>query len=253
VTETFQELALELDLSELTRYLGYPQGWVPANELRARVERVARQHIEVLEPRGTYSVYTVSARAPHGLTLGGVTIRGKVGEYLGSSDRVAAFVVTVGDGIGRLAQELCAAGDALEGWVCDALGSWAAEAAADALMARLQARLASGEGLTLRYSPGYCGMDMDQQPALFELTRPASVGVSLLPSQFMAPAKSVSGLVGIGPATVQQQLSPCDRCPQRGCHMRRESPAIVQGKLGAQREELGRRCSPPIPLGPELG
>jgi len=38
----------------------------------------------------------------------------------------------------------------------------------------------------------------------------------------MQPLKSISGIVGLGPREVVGiHLSPCERCPQIGCHMRR--------------------------------
>lgn len=221
MTEIFQELTPAFDRAELMRYLGYPRSRAPCHDLMLRVERVVAQGIALLEPRGIYSTHSVAARSPFRLTLDGLTIEGRVAEYLGSCDRIAAFVVTVGDGIARLSAELCGAGDALDGWICDAVGSWAAEAAAEALMACLKTRLDVGEGLTLRYSPGYCGMEMNQQAPLFALTHPETIGVSLLPSQFMHPSKSISGLVGIGRAAVERNGSPCDHCSQRGCRMRR--------------------------------
>jgi hypothetical protein len=65
-------------------------------------------------------------------------------------------------------------------------------------------------------------MDLSQQRIIFTLTRSGSIGVSLLPSLLMQPMKSVSGLVGLGPRElVGVNLSPCDRCLQIGCHMRR--------------------------------
>jgi cobalamin-dependent methionine synthase I len=74
----------------------------------------------------------------------------------------------------------------------------------------------------MRYSPGYCGMDLRQQQNLFRLVPAESIGITLLPSQLMQPMKSVSGIVGLGPKElVGGNLSPCDRCPQVGCHMRR--------------------------------
>jgi hypothetical protein len=65
-------------------------------------------------------------------------------------------------------------------------------------------------------------MDLPQQRTIFALAQPGSIGVSLLPSMLMQPMKSVSGLVGLGPRElVGVNLSPCERCPQIGCHMRR--------------------------------
>jgi cobalamin-dependent methionine synthase I len=65
-------------------------------------------------------------------------------------------------------------------------------------------------------------MDLAEQRKLFQLARAESAGISLLPSLLMEPLKSVSGIVGLGPrSAVGTTLTPCDRCPLIGCHMRR--------------------------------
>jgi len=104
----------------------------------------------------------------------------------------------------------------------DATGSWAVEAAADALMLRIRGHLGDGEELTLRYSPGYCGMEIGQQSRLFELVQADAVGVTLLPSMLMHPLKSISGLVGLASKeAVGLYRSPCVVCGRVGCPMRR--------------------------------
>ncbi len=72
------------------------------------------------------------------------------------------------------------------------------------------------------YSPGYCGMPLTEQTKLFGLFDPENVGVRLSSDCLMRPLKSVSGLIGLGPAEdVKEFGSPCDRCELRGCAMRR--------------------------------
>jgi len=74
----------------------------------------------------------------------------------------------------------------------------------------------------MRYSPGYCGMDLGEQRNLFQLASAEAVGIVLGASLLMEPLKSISGIVGLGPkAEVGIHLSPCERCPLVGCHMRR--------------------------------
>ena len=207
---------------ELHRYLGYPPEAAPAPGMAERIAQMVAEARPCLRPRGTYSVYAVSSRTAHSLKLDRTTISGNIGEYLEEADRVAVFAVTVGEGISHLAESAAKDGDALAAWVMDAVGSWAAEAAADALMLHLRRHLRNEEELTLRYSPGYCGMDIGQQRKLFQLMQSDAVGVRLMPSLLMHPLKSISGLVGLAPKeAVSRFHSPCDICPLVGCHMRR--------------------------------
>jgi hypothetical protein len=210
------------DSAEIHRFLGYRDGLTPRSRVSQRIEQIVSQGRPLLEPRGTFSIYEVQERTRQSLTLAGVRVIGNVGEFLRFANRVGAFVVTAGEGISLLSEEAAKGGDAFTAWVLDALGSWAAEAAAQALEERIRPYLRDQEVLTLRYSPGYCGMDIAQQRALFQLVQADSVGVALLPSLLMRPLKSISGIIGLGPKEAAEYYrSPCDFCDQAGCHMRR--------------------------------
>jgi hypothetical protein len=207
---------------EIHRYLGYPRDVVPAPRMAEQIDSVVAEALACLQPRGVYSLYRLSDRSAHSLKLGNSTILGNIGEYLEHADHVAVFAVTVGNEISHLAGSAGKNGDPFSAWIMDAVGSWAAEGAADALMLRVRRHLRGGQDLTLRYSPGYCGMDIRQQAKLFQLMPADSVGVRLLPSMLMVPLKSISGLVGIAPQqAVSCYRSPCDICARVGCHMRR--------------------------------
>ena len=221
--EIFQDLPIApTDLLEIHRYLGYPRETAPAPRIAVRIAQIVAEARPCLRPRGTYAVYAVSNRTAHALQLDGITISGNIGEFLEQADRVAVFVVTVGKEISHLVESTAKNGDAFSAWVMDAAGSWAVEGAADALMLHLRRHLQDGQELTLRYSPGYCGMDIGQQRKLFQLVQADAVGVTLMPSLLMHPLKSITGLVGLAPKeAVSLYRSPCDLCQQAGCHMRR--------------------------------
>ena len=214
--------AAAVDAAELNRYLGYPADAAPAPRLAEKIAGIAAEALACVRPRGVYSVYVSAERTAHSLKLGETTISGNIGEYLGDASRVAVFAVTVGEEISLFSEAAAKDGDAFAAWVVDATGSWAVEAAADALMLRIRGHLGDGEELTLRYSPGYCGMEIGQQSRLFELVQADAVGVTLLPSMLMHPLKSISGLVGLASKeAVSRYRSPCEVCGRLGCPMRR--------------------------------
>lgn len=223
VSGVYPELSLPFpEMHELHRYLGYSRGGVPSPAVAQRVEIALAELLPHLAPRGTYGVYSVTQRTPGCMHLGGRALTGSISEFLASADRVAVFILTVGEAVSQLAAEAWRKGDSLGALMIDAIGSWAAEATADALMKRIRAQLRDDEDLTLRYSPGYCGMEIAQQQALFELANAKAVGVHLMPSLLMRPMKSISGIVGLGPkGEVAAHRAPCDYCGQVGCHMRR--------------------------------
>jgi len=210
--------------AEVRRHLGYPAHAVPKTRIAARIEDVGEAAAAVLQPRGAYAVHVVTAQTPHRIDADGAAIRGEVSRFVGTVDRVAVVVATAGAEISELAERYGSAGDSLGAWIADAIGSWAAEAAADAVTDRLRAYVGPGEALTLRYSPGYCGMAMAQQRVLFGLVQAQTAGITLLPSMLMRPLKSVSGIVGFGPIGergADAPATPCAACGRVACHMRR--------------------------------
>lgn len=209
-------------LGELERYLGYPADAAPGPRIAEQIEQAIALSMPRVQARGVYALYAVAGQTARSLQIGGVTVSGQIGKFLAAAERVAVFAVTAGSGISACVRDATRSGDMFAAWVADAVGSWAAESAADALMLRVRRHLGEAEELTLRYSPGYCGMPMREQRHLFALMPAAQIGVFLLPSLLMQPLKSISGLVGLAPAaSVARHRSPCDVCPRVECPMRR--------------------------------
>ncbi len=222
VRETVGRLPIVLQATDVLRSVGYPPGAIAPAPVVRSMEAMLVEAGPWLQPQGTYALYPIVGQTARSLRIGGATITGNIGEYLRGARRVAVFLVTVGGEITRQAGDRCRHGDAFGGLALDAIGSWAAEAAAEALLARLAGHLGANESFTLRYSPGYCGMDLAEQRTLFQLAPADAIGITLLPSLLMQPLKSISGIVGLGPRKlVGIHLSPCERCPQVGCHLRR--------------------------------
>ncbi|RIK83278.1 MAG: hypothetical protein DCC67_06030 [Planctomycetota bacterium] len=178
-------------------------------------------------PRASYLVMPVCELSPRRLRVlgprGEVEFRGAIGEFLGASEYVAAFIATAGPHVENLATELMHCGEALPAMVASAVGAERAEAAEAVVIEQLRAAAAPRSmATTLSYSPGYCGMAIAEQRTLFSLFGGDDVGVTLTESCLMQPLKSVSGLIGIGRADrVAAYGSPCDRCAMHNCNMRR--------------------------------
>ncbi len=219
-------LPLEPDRPELLRHLGYRSTQRQPRPLPQATEDLLAEAQSRLSARGVFAIYDVETPSARTMTLADVTISGAVSMFLRGATRVVVFLVTAGDEVSRMSQSAAGAGDLLGAWALDALGSWAAEAAAEALMRRLAFLLEPHEVFTLRYSPGYCGMDLAQQAALFRLVRGDLIGVTLSPLHLMMPLKSISGLVGIGPEEMLgRRRSSCSSCHDLRCPIRRPEPA----------------------------
>lgn len=220
---TFECTTFEPEMIEILRYLGYPAEAAPRPQVQQCVLHTIEQARGKLRLRAAYSIYRVVHCDPGSLALSsGETFAGRVGEFLSHAQRVAVVVATAGPEIVELSDGAARSGDVATSLVFHAIGSAGAEGCLDRLMAHLQARLDPGETLTSCFSPGYCGISIQQQRKIFGLVDAARIGVELLPSLIMKPLKSVSGLIGIGPANeIIDHGNPCTRCELLNCAMRR--------------------------------
>ena len=119
-------------------------------------------------------------------------------------------------------------GELLDALLLDAIGSAAAEAAADALNESL-CEEARAEGLHAapRVSPGYGAWDVAHQRALLALLPAAELGISLTSGQMMVPRKSVSFAVRFEcAARPGAEATLCARCGMASCRHRRPAQRV---------------------------
>jgi cobalamin-dependent methionine synthase I len=218
------ELDVRVETDEVLRMMGCGKEGKLRPEHRALVEHLIEESASVIRARGTYAVHPVTRMTDSELVLAQCPpIRGPIAGFLKPATRVAAFVATVGDEIERMADDRLRKGARLEGYILNSIGSAAADAAVDALADIIYFEDANPEeALTPPFSPGYCGLSLDEQISLFAMVNTRPLGVRLLPTMIMQPLKSVSGLIGIGPSNqVEAHGVPCQWCDLTTCHMRR--------------------------------
>ena len=102
--------------------------------------------------------------------------------------------------------------------MADAIGSVIAEACVTEVIKRLEKQIPLRH--TYPYSPGYCGWNVKEQAALFQLLPENPCGVKLTDSCLMLPVKSVSGVIGLGDE-VENKPYGCAICMNKNCYKRR--------------------------------
>lgn len=216
-----------IDRAEVLRYLGYPAGVAPRDQLQVLLDQWVAEAYRLASPRATYVILPVVEIQLRKLRLqassGVIEFHGAVGEFLGPSRFVAPFIATAGPNIERLASRLMSDQDEMAAVIVNAVGAERAEAAESVVIDNLRAQgLPSGLVPTLPYSPGYCGMALSEQRKLFAVFDGGNIGVTLTDDFLMRPLKSISGLIGLGLSSeVETAGSPCDRCEIYNCNMRR--------------------------------
>jgi hypothetical protein len=218
------DLEVRLDIREVLRMMGCGRRASVRDAVHQLVMDLVAEAQAVIRPRCAYAVYPVRRMTGQELELEGCpTIHGPIAGFLRPSRRVAAFVLTLGETTDQRAREHMQRGELLAGFTWDAIGSAAADVAVDALTQHLMEHEAGpDEAVTPPFSPGYCGILLEEQRTLFAMVEASAIGVELWPTMIMKPIKSVSGLMGIGPSSeVIAHGVPCQWCDLTTCKMRR--------------------------------
>jgi len=136
------------------------------------------------------------------------------GHLVGARSVIVA-VCTVGSKIDDYASRVMD-DDIVLGLAIDGVGSAAVEALANGVCREIELEAAEkGFQTTIPLSPGMIGWGVEEgQPVIFDLLDPAKVGVELSPYYIMAPRKSLSMIIGVGPG-INSGERICDYCAMR--------------------------------------
>ncbi len=138
-----------------------------------------------------------------------------------NSEMIALFICTAGAGIDTMSRSLYAKGNILDSYIVDTIGSAIVESAMDKIHEQLATQMEFFEyRLTNRFSPGYCGWEVEEQRKVFDFFPSGFCGIRLTDSSFMYPSKSISGIIGIG-ENVQSKSYHCADCMRRECNYRK--------------------------------
>lgn len=217
-------LEVRLRLDDVLRAMGCRDRRRVSPPVCKAVERILDATGGSVSANCVYSIHDVVGMTDTQIELEGCpAICGPIAGFVKPARRVAVFVLTLGEGIEERAKRLMTEGALFEGYAWNAVGSAGADLAVDVFTQHLLAfEVGPDEAVTPPFSPGYCGMGLDQQRAVFEILDPSVIGVRLTNTYIMEPVKSVSGLLGIGPeAEVRDRGVPCQWCDLETCSMRR--------------------------------
>jgi hypothetical protein len=211
---------LKLSSSDIESVLGYNEG-NDRGFVKSLIGEILEESREISKIRAQFTIFNNIHLDENSKSIGINTIRFQVKKtiymQLKKSESIAIFLCTAGEEIGSRSRKAMQERDFLKGYIYDVVGSEIVESVADILQAEIElAMLDSGKKITNRYSPGYCGWDVDDQHKLFELVPDNYCGIRLTPSALMDPVKSISGIIGIG-KNVKYNPYTCLMCDQNDC------------------------------------
>lgn len=144
--------------------------------------------------------------------------------YFREEDKIALALCTIGEELENMVSELNQKGELAHAVILDAIGSVAAENAADFINLQIcewcQKR---GWGTSQRFSPGYGNWSLEGQKFIFSLLPAERIKVRLNQSCMMIPIKSISFAVKIGEEFVGlSKKKICETCNLKNCPYRRQ-------------------------------
>jgi hypothetical protein len=215
---------LKLTVSQIEKVLGYT-GKPSEVHFSDLIGQALKETAEICSIKAEYRIFDdILFNDPDKTaTINNLTfdIKKIVYGQLKKSESAAIFLCTAGEEIGKMSRWAMKSGDLLEGYIYDVVGSEIVEAAVDLMQNDLEKSIASsGNKITNRFSPGYCGWDVSEQQKLFQLLPGTYCGIRLTDSSLMDPEKSVSGIIGIG-KNVRHLPYTCNICDMKDCIYRR--------------------------------
>jgi hypothetical protein len=215
---------LKITVSQIENVLGYNEGDDRGFVIQL-IEELLEESKEISNIRAQYCIFNDIKfdNESRSVAINNISFNIKkiVFGQIKKSDSLAVFLCTAGEEIGIRSRKAMKERDFLRGYVYDVIGSEIVESAADLMQDELdKSAVASGDRITNRYSPGYCGWNVSEQHKLFQLIPYNFCGIRLNESALMDPEKSVSGFIGIG-KNVKNNAYICQICDMKDCIYRK--------------------------------
>ena len=214
---------VELDYSEVYRYLGYRKG-IPEGEVKEVVERCVGELVAQAELRSVARRFPLEFLGEQRFRIGDMELESRaLARNMRGCDEAYLMAATIGFAMDRLAARASAIGRMSRAVIYQAAGAMLIESYCDALNRKLKEEAAAeGKFLRPRFSPGYGDLPLAIQPELFRVLEiQKHTGITLTESLLMMPTKSVTALIGVSPEDSHCVLQGCESCSKTNCSFRR--------------------------------
>ena len=204
----FDRIDVTIGPEAVLKQLGYPCADSASAKFRKHIEVELPEALQLIEPTGAYLLVNGT---------GGPKL-----ELFAGAEKMVLALATAGPAIEARAGSLVNAQHGASGLIVDAVGTLAAEKAADFIESRIREDFTrQGWHVSRRYSPGYCDWDIKAQKELLACF-PDTLGIELTDSCLMLPEKSLSFLCLLGREGDFDWVSVgnCKICGRKGCSYR---------------------------------
>jgi len=220
-----RQLAINIDKQQVLSHFGYGDDYEPSARITSLVNDYIENYHNLVDSSCSYVIRDIESVQENRVNIeNSITLSSKViSQLLKRCEKVAIFVLTIGNHLEDMVAYLAENGLVLQATVLDAIGSGTAEQLAVFVEDRIRESVASkGFVISRRFSPGYCDWDVNQQKMIFKAMQGDTAGVRLTGGYLMLPRKSISGIIGIGSKHNNvDNYNPCKSCLAVDCLGRR--------------------------------
>lgn len=206
--EIVKDFEVKIEQKEILRLLGHTSKSESIKESTIiTIQEMIKISAKLIKPKGIYAIKG-SEELPEECLFD-------------SAEKVALCICTIGEGLEKKVKSLSRKGELGKAVILDAIGSVAAESAAEYTNQVIKDK-ARKENLYCgtRFSPGYGGWKLEEQKLFFDLLPADKIGVSLNKSFMMIPRKSVSFAVNLSKKPFKNKKTPCEICGLKECRFK---------------------------------
>jgi hypothetical protein len=210
---------IHTDTSQVLRILGYRNGCNPSARLLSVVDNYVEKARELFKASYSYTISDIKLIEGSQVFIdNSLVFESKlIAQLLKHCEKVAIFLLTLGNRLDETMRDLVENDLTLEAVVLDAIGSDGVERLAEFVQGRITAiAKAQGYFTSRRISPGYCDWALPQQEMVFRAIDGDSPDIRLTEGFMMIPQKSISGIIGLGSSEVED-YNPCRDCKEEDC------------------------------------
>jgi hypothetical protein len=205
ILDTF---CVHVGLEDVLAQLAYPQGLRPSGDMQNTIRIQMVETLQLVEPKGAYLRLQKETQSEF--------------ELFSGVEGIVLALATIGRAVESRAGQLVKMGHGAAALLVDAIGTVAAEQAADFVERTIRQDFAnSGWMVSRRYAPGYCGWKIEAQREIFSQF-PDTLGIKLTSSCLMIPEKSLTFacLLSRTGDFSMIKVKDCRQCNQQACSYR---------------------------------
>ena len=211
-----------IDEKEILRYLEYGRKEADVQVMQS-IQFAIEKLQQAAQPRWLYQIFPLQLESEDQINFSCFKAYSKnLGKNLKGCERVILFAATLGIQVDLLIERYVKL-QISQGVIMQAAAAAMIEQFCDECQEELRQKMESeGWYLRPRFSPGYGDFSLNHQTEIISVLQcPKKIGLTLTDSLLMAPAKSVTAVIGLSRIKQPCHRHGCEVCEKKDCVFRR--------------------------------